>query len=274
MECTNPVKNNNKFCSLSCNSIYQNSIRTSNLVEFNSIKSQNLQQLYYNNPKKCEQCDNIIDYERRLNKFCNHSCAAIFNNSKRGVKKIPISRKRPKTSHNVKPLKDKLNICKIKFINCAECNNLFCLRDRPSSIRVCCSKRCGVLYGAKKGGKKSAEIQSKRRRSKNEIYFSELCSAKFEIFTNKSMFNGWDADVVIPKFKLAILWNGAWHRKKITKKHSVEQVKNRDKIKIKEIIKCGFIPYIIEDDGKYKPIFVEQMFDLLTDFINIHCEVV
>jgi hypothetical protein len=102
---------------------------------------------------------------------------------------------------------------------------------------------------------------SQNRRSKNEIYFANLCKAKFgEVKTNEAMFNGWDADVILPQQKIAILWNGVWHRKKITKSHSVKQVKNRDKIKLNEIWKCGYSSYVIEDNGKENKAFVEKEF--------------
>jgi len=35
---------------------------------------------YSNNPKLCPYCDQPIPYEKRRNKYCNHSCAASFNN--------------------------------------------------------------------------------------------------------------------------------------------------------------------------------------------------
>ena len=38
------------------------------------------------------------------------------------------------------------------------------------------------------------------------------------------------------------------HYNKIKKKHSVKQVQNRDRIKIKEIISCGYVPYVIKDE--------------------------
>lgn len=111
-------------------------------------------------------------------------------------------------------------------------------------------------------GKLSAVSQS--RRSKNEIHFANLCKTKFgEIKTNKPMFNGWDADIILPQQKIAILWNGVWHRKKITKQHSVKQVQNRDKIKLKEIQKCGYTPYVIEDNGGKNKSFVETEFNKL-----------
>ena len=75
------------------------------------------------------------------------------------------------------------------------------------------------------------------------------------------MFNGWDADVIIEDIKTAILWNGKWHYVQLTEKHSVKQVQNRDSIKIEEIIKSGYTPYIIKDMGKYNPAFVEEEFN-------------
>lgn len=33
------------------------------------------------NPKLCKNCQTAISYEKRTNDFCNHTCAAIYNNS-------------------------------------------------------------------------------------------------------------------------------------------------------------------------------------------------
>lgn len=102
------------------------------------------------------------------------------------------------------------------------------------------------------------------KRSKNEIYFYELCKQKFiNVKHNKNLFNGWDADIIIDDLKIAILWNGKWHYKKITENHSLKQVKNRDRIKIKEIKKCGYIPYTIKDMKSYNKKFVESKFKKL-----------
>ena len=35
------------------------------------------------------------------------------------------------------------------------------------------------------------------------------------------MFNGWDADVILPDLKIAIMWNGIWHYKQVRKNHNV-----------------------------------------------------
>ena len=87
---------------------------------------------------------------------------------------------------------------------------------------------------ASKNGRLS--VNSQERRSKNEIYFSELCSNYFEIKTNEAFFDGWDADIIIHSEKIAILWNGIWHYKQISKTQSLQQVQARDKIKL-DIIK-------------------------------------
>ena len=36
---------------------------------------------YNASPKICEWCGDKIQFKKRYNKFCNHSCAALFNNS-------------------------------------------------------------------------------------------------------------------------------------------------------------------------------------------------
>jgi hypothetical protein len=115
-----------------------------------------------------------------------------------------------------------------------------------------------------KGGLNSVKVQN--RRSKNEIYFFELCKSIFpDAVANKPIFNGWDADVIIPSIKIAILWNGPWHYKQISKSQSLEQVQNRDKIKLKEIETFGYKSHIIKDLGKYNKSFVENQFELFKD---------
>lgn len=122
---------------------------------------------------------------------------------------------------------------------------------------------------ARNGGLKSAQITN--RRSKNEIYFSELCINYFvdeNILLNKNIFNNWDSDVIFIKHKLAILWNGNWHYKKCRKNHSLEQTKIRDKLKIDNILKCNYNILIIKDLGKENKDFVNIKFKELIDIIN------
>ena len=73
-------------------------------------------------------------------------------------------------------------------------------------------------------------------------------------------FGGVDDHIIIEDIKCAVLWNGKWHYEKITKSHSLEQVQNRDKIKIDEIKKAGYVPYIVRDMGSQDEKFVENEF--------------
>ena len=150
---------------------------------------------------------------------------------------------------------------------CIECMKEF---ETKKKTQVLCSMSCSSLYKIKnyrtnfpyinnndfykeigrKGGLKS--VQSQNKRSKNEIAFGDLCKNNFNnVLFNEQLFNGWDADIILENEKVAILWNGIWHYEKITEKHSVKQVQNRDNIKIKEMEKLGYTPYIIKDMGKY-----------------------
>ena len=119
------------------------------------------------------------------------------------------------------------------------------------------------------GGRHSVEIQGDKRRSKNEIEFCKLCEEYFDnVKHNECIFNGWDADIIIEDIKFAVLWNGPWHYKQITKSHSVKQTQNRDKIKIKEIKESGWTPYIIKDMGKANKDFVKEKFDEFLKYLK------
>lgn len=265
LNCGKPV--HNKFCNVSCQNQYRALIKRKE---------------YDSNPKKCLNCGKILDWEHRYCKFCNSSCAATYNNVLRG----PVSdEQKRKTSNTLKskyvPSKhvpSKHN-CKV----CGKCYEYI----KGKNTETFCSSECKAYYNTHRneflseesklkisqGGRKSSKVQGDSRRSKNEIYFHSLCIEKFDkVLNNEGMFNGWDADVIIEDYKIAILWNGPWHYRKITKKHSVKQVQNRDKIKITEIKNKGYIPYIIKDMGKYDKCFVESQFEKLLEYIiNIQC---
>lgn len=244
---------------------------------------------YNLNPKHCLQCDKILDYKHvRKNtvkvKFCCHSCAATFTNKARthttkGVKKTcqcVMCNENIEVSIHV-PIKSAMcNKCKvekqnknknkkIEIKNCLECKNDFSsINGRKTCSDAC--KKISLQRRGKNGGDKSIFFQNSR--SKNEIYFYELCEKKFSnVLNNKKMFNGWDADIILVDLKIAVLWNGVWHYKTITKKHSLLQVQNRDRIKMIEIEKCGFIPYVIKDMGKHDKKKVEMEFDIFCKWL-------
>lgn len=168
---------------------------------------------------------------------------------------------------------------------CKVCNKVYIANtdEFPGSTTFVCSDECKTymkthrkeflskesLQKLSLAGLKSCSIQAENRRSKNEIYFCNLCEKYFNnVLHNKPIFNGWDADIIIEDIKFAVLWNGKWHYEKIKNNHSVKQVQNRDNIKINEILKCGYEPYIIKDMGKYNKKFVNEQFDIFIEFLK------
>ena len=143
------------------------------------------------------------------------------------------------------------------------------------STRKVCSEDCSKRYREHRkeflsedalkrfheAGVRSISTQGQLRRSKNEMYFCQLCEEHFKnVRHNEPIFNGWDADVIIDDIKYAVLWNGVWHYKQIHEGRSLKQVQNRDRLKLIEIRKYGYTPCIIKDMGSYNKEFVEQKF--------------
>ena len=44
---------------------------------------------YNQNPKRCLHCKKPIEYRNRNNKFCNHSCSAIYHNTINDMRHYP-----------------------------------------------------------------------------------------------------------------------------------------------------------------------------------------
>lgn len=68
-------------------------VEAGKLGSIKSIETQQAQKqeridFYMSDPKKCKQCDSILEYEDRNKTFCNSSCSASYNNAKR--EKNPI----------------------------------------------------------------------------------------------------------------------------------------------------------------------------------------
>lgn len=209
------------------------------------------------------------------NKFCSKSCAAIYNNK---LRKPRTLESKQRTSDSVKTWRS--NHCK-QVIRCCKCCGKEYVFDSNLNTKTFCSKVCSEYYkthrneflskeaknNISKGGRNSAITQGDNRRSKNEIYFYKLCCDHFlNVSHNEGIFNGWDADIILKDYKIAILWNGPWHYKQIGKT-SLKQIQNRDYIKTQEIEKLGYVVYIIKDMGKYNKIFVEQEFEKFKKYI-------
>jgi hypothetical protein len=232
---------------------------------------------------QCQTCNKQFTKKAsRLekNNFCSHKCSAAFSNANR-----KLNKNRTKTIQ----CNSCLHSWEIPANAKMRCRNAECNQYCPDwkikrQFKLCTErncKKCNQTFAGKTANycsecihsvRKQAAIKSiekQNRRSKNEIYFGELCQQQFcDVKFNVAMFNGWDADIILDKFKIAALWNGNWHYQKIYKNISLAQIQARDKIKVKEIINCGYTPYVIEDRGRHKPKFVEQEFDKFLDYIK------
>ena len=263
---------------------------TNRIIRLNNLKNNN----YSNYKLNCNKCNKEYelfilktDYIKgKYRKNCSSKCSnsrniteehktktsiTLLNKNSRKVLNIQCKGCNNTFSSNIeKKFCGKYciskNSCKVFYIKCKGCDKTFTSNKEKKFCNINCVRKHYKDSGlfsewGKKGGLKSTQIQSETRRSKNEIYFFELCSNYFKnVENNKNIFNGWDADVIIHDIKVAVLWNGKWHYEKITHKHSVKQVQNRDRIKISEIINYGYNPYIIKDMGKYNKKFVESQF--------------
>ena len=223
----------------------------------------------------CEKCGmsfskELTDTQRRkmTHFFCSRKCANSRNKSESTKNKVSMTLKirafLKKTGESVFTGFHPLNTCR----NCGvEISRLatYCIK---------CFKKCmeytdSTRLKLRAAGLKAAMANAESKRSLNEIEFCKKCETTFKsVKHNEALFNGWDADIIIEDYKLAILWNGAWHYKKIKENQSLSQIQNRDSIKLKEIQACGYIPYVIKDMGKANKDKVEREFDELLNFIK------
>ena len=205
----------------------------------------------------------ISSNNQKYNKFCNHSCSASHSNKQRNTSFCRTLKKavcvecfaEGEIKCNTDALKYKCDTCKVKIFGatgrgktsvlkiknkipngkfCGNCNVSLSNWQEIYCSRKCLTAKTDFVKLGKSGGNISKNIQV--RRSKNEIHFYELCKQKFSFVKhNETLFNGWDADVILVNEKIAILWNGIWHYKQVRKKHSLLQVQTRDKLKLKQI---------------------------------------
>ena len=214
----------------------------------------------------CESCGKVMLEKFGSGRFCSKTCANRRKVTKETREKI--SERIAMLAGATTQVKRNNLICKYLA---APNFCIICGATLPFELRTrkTCSDSCLAVYQRKQGLHLSTIINN---RSKNEITFCELCENYFgkeNVLHNEPLFNGWDADIIIPKYKIAILWNGPWHYRKITAKHSLEQVQTRDKLKQVEIINCGYTCYVIKDiKGKADLTKVTAEFNNFLDSFN------
>jgi hypothetical protein len=217
---------------------------------------------------RCEHCNNVMVEKFGSGRFCSRACAN--SRVKTAADKAKVSESLLSSEKLSRRKAEQRADYLLRPNSCVVCGSTLPweLRRARTCGSTACISRCNSCAG-RAGGLKSVQMQSNTRRSKNEIEFAELCKEAFaEVSCNASMFDGWDADVIIHDYNIAVLWNGIWHYKKVREKHSVEQVQSRDRIKMQLIKANGYIPYVIKDLGKANSQFVREEFNKLIDYIN------
>lgn len=202
---------------------------------------------------KCPICDKLYS----KNGICSHIWRSHGNGINHGEKTGLGQKGRIAWNKNLNKLTDERLQKQAKTYSIRYKNGEY---GKSAFVNYIQNNRNDFLKNARNGGKKSASSQ--KRRSLNEILFYEMCQSHFvSVKNNIPCFNGWDADIIIEDLNIAILWNGIWHYKKIKRQQSLLQIQTRDKIKLKEIKKCGYKAYIIKDLGKFNFDFVKNEFE-------------
>lgn len=202
-------------------------------------------------------------------KFCTRSCNISFQNKHRNTSfRLDLKHAKCVKCHQElyikkqqSPNKAKCQQCKLTFIKryvsktktCSDCQQLFTTKNGKFCLQCLKIRRMDA-------GRKSAALQALTRRSWSEIELGKLCQVRFShVSFNDPIFPNdpptkthWDADILIHEYRVAILWNGPWHYRKLRFKHNVEQVQQRDQIKINRIIAAGWHPLIIKDEQGQK----------------------
>ena len=164
------------------------------------------------------------EYQKRQNdvkgcgrKYCDHCAHSIGGHAANHSHKTnQISRSQHKKLKRGIVLIGGRNKCKTYYFQqCPVCKKIF-MQVSKSNF---CSNACSIEFRKHKSqyisdetrkklsdaGKRSVSKQFEQRRSKCEIEFCSLCEKHFSIVEhNKPIFNGWDADILLPELKIAI----------------------------------------------------------------------
>jgi hypothetical protein len=116
--------------------------------------------VYNNNPKKCLQCFEFLNYDKKNNMFCGHACSATYNNLRK-EKKIKI---------------------------CIYCNNKFYSKPKISKY---CSKDCDVKFKNEKIISEWKKGVHKGHSGKNMLVPPWLRKYMFKKFNSKCCKCGW-----------------------------------------------------------------------------------
>lgn len=172
-------------------------------------------------PTKCKMCNAALDYNNRHKSFCNRSCSASFNNSRR----IVSDEHRAKTSATVrraKPASER---------ECKECGKMFSSTDRHRKAQTCsaqCSSvdrkrrtsdpkyraglRAQAVARVRAGTHQGWQSRSKVGPSYPERYFISLFETEKIAVDREVKIGRYFADFVVRGTKKVIEVDGAQHK--------------------------------------------------------------
>lgn len=207
--------------------------------------------------KTCPKCN---EKHVKSGIFCSRSCANSRKWSDKDKKKKSASAKKSNKLRNHLEKVHQINTTERVSIKCYICDKEILVPYSQKNNKITCKSKTCILQQKRLAGKNSANLLQKR--SKQEIELYNLLSMHFEnVDHNKQIANGWDSDIILYDYKIAILWNGPWHYREMNfGNHSLYQVVNRDLIKIQEFEKIGW-NVLIYQDNYYTP--QEALIDVL-----------
>lgn len=219
---------------------------------------------YSNNPKKCEQCNNELSYDKKQNRFCSHSCATTFNNSKRPKKNVEPKIKKKKLISVITKKGDKVEIVKNKLVTykCPVCDKEEKVTEYIFHKKKYCSGTCR---------NKINNLMLTGSTSKSEKYLLDEIKKEFPDIlikpNNRNVLNGLEIDIYLPTLKIGIEWNGIYHHKDVHKDGSYERIKNSDERKLK-LADEKKINLIVINDLTSSPKFMKEKTNEIIEYIR------
>lgn len=138
--------------------LHENHIKASNQNKERSLKLKNKRIEDYNlHPVNCKNCNCVLDYEKRMNIFCNKSCSTTYNNMNRTRKRYIIG-----TEHIIARKQKNEEIYNQTPKQCQICQNVIEYAKRK---RKFCSNTCKNLFHSQIAKTKSKLGGNKNRKA-------------------------------------------------------------------------------------------------------------
>jgi hypothetical protein len=145
--------------------------------------------------------------------------------------------------------------------------NIFvkCYGEEEYEKRMVRTRKLGILKSLKITGKNG------QTGSKAEVYCYNLLNERLDGVVHHDMdtLPPFEIDITIPSIKVAICWDGPFHRRPIFGENRLKKVQDRDKRKHDTLIKMGLMVIVIEDTtSRFNKGFVEAKVNLTVDAIS------